>query len=399
MYVPVLKYYDDQTDVAVLKIGVEGLDAFDIAARSVRVGERVYAIGNPRGLEQSISEGIVSGSRDIDGVSWIQHSAPISPGSSGGALISSSGELLGINSRTRKESQNLNFAVPAATLRTALTAARARTLNLSFPPSRDSLISLSREQVRALQEAAKQGNEGSLKLLRDAAEVGNAEAQLNLGILYTENRGVPQDYAQALMWFRAAAEQGNTEAQCTVGALYELGRSGTGVPKDLVQAAVWYRKAAILGDARGQLFLGYLYDAGKGVPLDPAQAAEWFFKSAEQGERDAENVLGTMYNAGRGVPKDQAKAASWYRKAAEHGHASAQVNLGVAYLGGEGVPQSYRESYFWIKLAIAGSVQGVNAEDLASLLSEIEAHLTATQLAQEQERARTWLSAHASPTK
>lgn len=134
-YEPVLKYYDEQTDTAVLKIAAQNLDFFTVLARPARIGERVYAIGNPRGFEQSISEGIVSGNREEDGVSWIQHSAPISPGSSGGALISSRGELLGINSRFRKESQNLNFAVPAATLSEAISGARTRTGFLDFPPN------------------------------------------------------------------------------------------------------------------------------------------------------------------------------------------------------------------------------------------------------------------------
>jgi S1-C subfamily serine protease len=97
-YQAVLKYYDKKGDTAVLKIDGKGFDSFGLPTRIARVGERVYAIGNPRGLEQSISEGIVSGLREEDGTLWIQHSAPVSPGSSGGALISSRGELLGINS-------------------------------------------------------------------------------------------------------------------------------------------------------------------------------------------------------------------------------------------------------------------------------------------------------------
>jgi len=142
-YEPVLKYYDEQSDTAVLKIAAEGLNFFSVHARPARIGERVYAIGNPRGLEQSISEGIVSGNRTEDGVSWIQHSAPISPGSSGGALISAQGELLGINSRTRKESQNLNFAVPSDTLAEALSIAQNLTGSLKFPAAGPSVISRS----------------------------------------------------------------------------------------------------------------------------------------------------------------------------------------------------------------------------------------------------------------
>jgi hypothetical protein len=99
-------------------------------------------------LEQSISEGIVSGNRDEDGVSWIQHSAPISPGSSGGALLSSRGELLGINSFLVQESQNLNFAVPAATLARALSGARNLADFLKYPPAPHGLISQSPGPVK-----------------------------------------------------------------------------------------------------------------------------------------------------------------------------------------------------------------------------------------------------------
>jgi Ca-activated chloride channel homolog len=133
-YQPLLKYYDQKSDTAVLKIDGGSFESFDVRTRTVRVGERVYAIGNPRGLEQSISEGIVSGLRtDEDGRVWIQHSAPISPGSSGGALISSRGELLGINSWSVKESQGLNFAVPASTLARAYSDARDKAGFLRFP--------------------------------------------------------------------------------------------------------------------------------------------------------------------------------------------------------------------------------------------------------------------------
>jgi Trypsin-like peptidase domain len=132
-YEPVLKYYDRMSDTAILKIEGKGFGSFGLITRTARVGERVYAIGNPRGLEQSISEGIVSGLRDEDGTLWIQHSAPIFPGSSGGALISSRGELLGINSWFVKESQGLNFAVPAATLAIAYSRARVLQGFLQFP--------------------------------------------------------------------------------------------------------------------------------------------------------------------------------------------------------------------------------------------------------------------------
>lgn len=80
---------------------------------NLEVGESVYAIGNPRGLQRTISEGLVSGVRDEADGRLIQTTAPISPGSSGGGLFDNRGNLIGITSLTLTNSQNLNFAVPA----------------------------------------------------------------------------------------------------------------------------------------------------------------------------------------------------------------------------------------------------------------------------------------------
>jgi S1-C subfamily serine protease len=80
---------------------------------SVRIGERVYAIGNPQGLTKTISEGIVSGKRTIKAIKFIQTTAPISAGSSGGGLFDHDGNLLGITTSGLRESQNLNLAIPA----------------------------------------------------------------------------------------------------------------------------------------------------------------------------------------------------------------------------------------------------------------------------------------------
>jgi S1-C subfamily serine protease len=77
------------------------------------IGESVYAIGNPRGLQRTISEGLVSGVRDQSDGRLIQTTAPISSGSSGGGLFDALGNLIGITALTLANSQNLNFAVPA----------------------------------------------------------------------------------------------------------------------------------------------------------------------------------------------------------------------------------------------------------------------------------------------
>jgi tetratricopeptide (TPR) repeat protein len=86
-------------------------DAFPAA------GTAIYTIGNPAGLERSISTGIVSGIREFKGRQLLQISSPISPGSSGGPVFNATGEVVGVAVGALETGQNLNFAVPATLVR------------------------------------------------------------------------------------------------------------------------------------------------------------------------------------------------------------------------------------------------------------------------------------------
>ncbi len=83
------------------------------SAATVRVGAAVFAVGAPKGLELTLSNGIVSQLRDDGQTQFIQTTAAISPGSSGGGLFDSQGRLLGLTTFMWKDGQSLNFAVPA----------------------------------------------------------------------------------------------------------------------------------------------------------------------------------------------------------------------------------------------------------------------------------------------
>lgn len=112
--------YDEDSDLAILdvpaarNIGVQTLSLIN-ENETVEIGETVYALGNPEGLERTFSPGIVSAQiRSSDKLARVQISAPISHGSSGGPIINSKGKVIGVAVSTMEEGQNLNFAVPAA---------------------------------------------------------------------------------------------------------------------------------------------------------------------------------------------------------------------------------------------------------------------------------------------
>jgi hypothetical protein len=83
------------------------------SSEALRIGQKVYALGAPQGLDLTISDGIVSALRSLSSGKVIQTTAPISPGSSGGGLFDATGKLVGIMTFQHKFGQNLNFAVPA----------------------------------------------------------------------------------------------------------------------------------------------------------------------------------------------------------------------------------------------------------------------------------------------
>ena len=81
----------------------------------------------------------------------------------------------------------------------------------------------------------------ALRLLRPLADHGVAEAQRELGFMYYNGEGVPQNYTEAVKWYRLAADQGLPGAQHDLGVMY---LTGQGVPQDYVLAHMWFNLAA-----------------------------------------------------------------------------------------------------------------------------------------------------------
>lgn len=105
--------YNQHLDLAIIRIArvLNPLGLYNGSESLVR-GQKVVAIGSPLGLFNSVSDGIISGFRNIDNVDMIQFSAPTSPGSSGGAVLNMYGEVIGISTAGFSEGQNINLAVP-----------------------------------------------------------------------------------------------------------------------------------------------------------------------------------------------------------------------------------------------------------------------------------------------
>ena len=106
--------FDARRDLVLLRIKGFKLPAAELAdSNDLSVGSAVFAIGAPRGLELTMSQGIVSGLRDSgDGYRVVQTTAAISPGSSGGGLFDDRGRLIAITSFKIKGGENLNFGLP-----------------------------------------------------------------------------------------------------------------------------------------------------------------------------------------------------------------------------------------------------------------------------------------------
>ncbi|MDP3001065.1 MAG: trypsin-like peptidase domain-containing protein [Bryobacterales bacterium] len=112
---------DTTHDLALLSVSTTSHETLPLAdSGAVRVGDEVFAIGNPQGLEGTVSAGIVSGIRKIGQDSLLQITAAISPGSSGGPVMNASAEVVGIATATYRGGQNLNFAVPSVYLKSLL---------------------------------------------------------------------------------------------------------------------------------------------------------------------------------------------------------------------------------------------------------------------------------------
>jgi hypothetical protein len=199
----------------------------------------------------------------------------------------------------------------------------------------------------------KQDYAAAFRIWQPLAEQGNAYAQTDLGVLYENGLGVPQNNAEAIKWYRKAAAQGNVNAQSNLNALTAAQNAKASPP---ASTSVPAPAAAVPptppsppspppeaaaaeppAEAAPSPSMGPVGTVDEGVAAynnqDYTNAFAILLPLAEAGNAVAQRYLGILYEAGAGVAKDKAEATNWYRKAADQGDAEAQKNL-AAIQGG-----------------------------------------------------------------
>lgn len=313
---------DKARDLALLQSPQPGCP-LALSAHISEIGEPVIALGNPKGFDRTLSQGVISGVRRKAGDVIYQIDAAISGGSSGGPILDKHGQVIGVATFFHRDGQNLNFAYSSEYVRDLLASSGSV----------------------ATAKATEEGVSVWIKPIIRAADRGDAEAQFHLGRMYVNGEGVPQNNSEAVKWLRRAAEQEHVNAQSHLGWIYINGEIA---PQDYSESVKWYRRAAERGDAYSQSNLGFAYANGKGVPQDYIEAMKWTRRAAEQGYADAQYNLSLMYVNGKGASEDHAEAVKWARRAAQQGHTNAQGLLGGLYYFSEDI-QNYAEAMKWTR--------------------------------------------------
>jgi localization factor PodJL len=168
---------------------------------------------------------------------------------------------------------------------------------------------------------------------------------------------------------RAAAAANNPAAEYEIGVRYSEGR---GVTANMELAAAWFDRAARQGLPPALYRLGSLYEKGQGVKKDLNKARQLYLLAADKGNAKAIHNLAVLYAEGIDGKPDYTVAGQWFRKAAVRGVADSQYNLGILYARGIGVDQNLAESYKWFALAAGQGDQDAakKRDDVATRLDQ-----------------------------
>ncbi|RUP48555.1 hypothetical protein BC936DRAFT_144404 [Jimgerdemannia flammicorona] len=211
----------------------------------------------------------------------------------------------------------------------------------------------------------------AMERFHKAADMGNPEAQYNLGVLYGSAINGPVESAKAVYYFNMATSQplfyissvprlGVPQAHNALGSYYD---TGFGVKRDLDKAFQHYKLSAEGDEPFGMSNLGVAYVEGRGTPVNIPKAIEMYTKAAEKNHPVAQYNLGSIYAAGYpGIEKNIRLARNWYSKAAANNHWLALVALEKSFLGSSPAESDTAEAMCMLGTAYEKGIDGQNPD-------------------------------------
>lgn len=196
------------------------------------------------------------------------------------------------------------------------------------------------------------------------AKAGDPDAKMAVAEAYETGKEAKQDPAKAAKWYREAALVGNVEAQFRLAKLVSKGAPG--LVSDKPTALKLMQSAANLGHPAAQNLLGQMLQNGDGIAKDESLAASWYQKSADQNYAVAQNNLGVLYLKGLGVNRDLNKALALFEAAAKAEEGWALNNLGGMYEMGWGAAKDIEKAKVYYGRAAAKGI-AMSAQNLARL--------------------------------
>lgn len=336
-----------------------------------KTGDEVITIGFPQsGGAWLVTRADLAGR---DGADLILSGGAIDEGNSGGPVIKS-GNVIGVLQGLQGKFAR---AMPAA-----MVAGTLEGWGLAMAPEAGKPAGEDAQPVAGA--ATGSIDYSNFEQVKKAAERADSKAMYQLAEMYSEGKGVPENFSEAAKWYRRSADAAYPEAHTAMGVISLVKAAGLAGDDEsavrftsdeskkselysmiahpeklqvqnqmaLKDSVKWLRKGAEQGhDANAQFVLGLLTGAGVGVEKDPVQAAKWIRLAATKAPA-AQALMGIYYATGRGVEKDFVEGARRLREAAEKDVPMAYGPLGVMYLEGLGVVQDHAEAAKWFRKGV-----------------------------------------------
>jgi len=193
--------YDVLKDIVVFTIDASGLTALPLGdSDGLKIGETVYVVGNPQGMEKTLTDGLVSTRQAEFGSKWIMFSAAVGPGSSGSPLVNQRGEVVGVVSSQGVEGMRLSRAAEINQIKPMLASKERIAATAFLNPAARPMKELLSKGLQAFAEGKAQEAINYLEQVKDDAD--SLQALVFLGASYLE----VGDYGQAIEYLKMSQE-------------------------------------------------------------------------------------------------------------------------------------------------------------------------------------------------